>query len=75
MQATRDALPLLRSEVEASAANYEQANARFQLGMGNAVELADAEALKADSEIQLAVGTFELARARAELGRVIAEEL
>jgi outer membrane protein len=71
--AARDALPVLRHSVEAAVANYDQASARFDVGMGNAVELADAEELRTDTEIQLALGTFELARTRAILGRLMAE--
>ncbi|HTB76726.1 MAG TPA: TolC family protein [Polyangiaceae bacterium] len=71
----RSALGSLRSEVSAARANYDQADARFRAGIGNAVELADAEAVRTDAEIQLALGTFELARARAAFGRAIAEGL
>ncbi|MGD0528594.1 MAG: TolC family protein, partial [Polyangiaceae bacterium] len=73
VEAARGALPVLRHSVEAAVANYEQANARFDAGMSNAVELADAEELRTDAEIQLALGTFELARTRATLGRLMAE--
>jgi outer membrane protein len=75
VESARDAVPVLRRAVEAATANYDQANARFDAGMGNAVELADAEELRTSSEIELAVGTFALARARAELGRATAEGL
>ena len=34
----------LRDAVHGALANYAQADARFQAGLGNAVELADAEA-------------------------------
>ena len=61
--------------VDAATANLDQANARFGKGLGTAVELADAEALLTDSQIQLAVGRFQRARARARLARVIAEVL
>jgi outer membrane protein TolC len=70
----RTALPGLQRSVEAALANYAQADARFQAGMGTSVELADAEGVRTDAEIQLALGQFALARARAELGRTIAEE-
>jgi len=73
VQAARDALPVLQHAVKAGVANYEQADARFGVGLGNAVELADAEDVRTAAEIQLALGVFELARARALLGRVIAE--
>lgn len=72
-ETARDALPVLRRSLDAAVANYAQADARFRSGLGNAVELADAEALRTDAEIQLALGSFELARARAALGRAIAE--
>jgi outer membrane protein TolC len=71
----RQALPALEHELEAARANSAQADARFKAGLGTSVELADAEALRTDAEIQLALGTFELARARAAFGRAIAERL
>jgi hypothetical protein len=43
--------------------------------MGNAVELADAENVRTDAEIQLAIGQFDLERDRAAFGRAIAEGL
>jgi outer membrane protein len=71
----RDAVPALRGAVRGALANYAQADARFQAGLGNAVELADAEALRTDAEVQLAIGLFDVARARAIFGRAIAEGL
>jgi outer membrane protein TolC len=71
----RDALPGLGRSVEATVANYAQADARFKAGLGTSVELADAEALRADAEIQLALGRFTLARSRAAFGRAVAEGL
>ena len=73
VQVARAALPALQQGVDAAVANYAQADARFRAGLGTAVELADAEALRADAEINLALGVFDLARARAEFGRAIAE--
>ncbi|MES1207366.1 MAG: TolC family protein, partial [Pseudomonadota bacterium] len=69
----REALPALRHELEAAQANYAQADARFKAGLGTSVELADAEALRAEAEIRLAIGVFDLAKARATFGRAIAE--
>ncbi|MGH7281824.1 MAG: TolC family protein [Polyangiaceae bacterium] len=69
----RSTLPGLQHAVAAAVANYAQADARFKAGLGTSVELADAEALRTDAEIQLAMGVFELARARAAFGRIIAE--
>jgi outer membrane protein len=74
-QVANTALGALKNAVSAAHANYDQADARFRAGIGNAVELADAEALRTDAEIQLALGQFDLARARAAFGRTIAEGL
>jgi outer membrane protein TolC len=71
----RAALVALQNAVVAARANYDQADARFRAGIGTAVELADAEAVRADAEIQLSLGQFDLARARAAFGRLIAEGL
>jgi len=71
----KNAVPALESAVAGAVANYRQADARFRGGLGNAVELADAEELRASAEIQLALGLFEVARARAVFGRAIAEGL
>jgi outer membrane protein len=67
------AMPALRRAVDAAKANHEQAAARFGAGMGTSVELADADALLTDAEIQLALGQFEWDRGRARLARAIAE--
>jgi outer membrane protein len=67
-------LASLTRSVEAAVANYAQAEARFKAGLGTALELADAEYLRTDAEIQLAGGQFELSRARAVLGKLLAEE-
>jgi outer membrane protein TolC len=71
----RTALPGLERSVEAARANYAQAEARFKSGLGTSVELADAEALRTQADIELALGQFDLARARAAFGRAIAEGL
>jgi len=75
VQVARSALVALENTVVAARANYDQADARFRAGIGNAVELADAEAVRTDAEIQLALGQFEVAQARAAFGRAIAEGL
>jgi outer membrane protein TolC len=69
----RDAVPGLERAVKAAEANYVQADARFRAGLGTSVELADAEGLRTEAEIELALGEFELVRSRAALGRAIAE--
>jgi outer membrane protein TolC len=71
----REALPALERSASAAKANYDQADARFRGGLGTALELADAEALRSEAEIQLALGRFELARARARLARTMAKEI
>jgi outer membrane protein TolC len=75
VQVARSALVALQNALVAARANYDQADARFRAGISNAVELADAEAVRTDAEIQLGLGQFELARARAAFGRAIAEGL
>lgn len=75
VQVARDALPGLERSYTAAVANYAQADARFKAGLGTAVELADAEALRTDTEIQLALGRFDLAKARAAFDRAVAEGL
>jgi outer membrane protein len=69
----RNALPGLEQAVTAAHANYDQADARFRAGLGTAVELADAEDLRASAEIDLAIGRFDVARSRVAFGRAIAE--
>ena len=73
VEVARAVLPGLQHAVEAAHANYAQADARFRAGLGTSVELADAEALRTEAEIHLALGEFEIARARAAFGRSIAE--
>ena len=73
VEVARTVIPSLRRAADAARANYEQADARFKAGLGTSVELADAEGLRAAAEIQLALGEFSLARARAAFGRRIAE--
>ncbi|MEO6953173.1 MAG: TolC family protein [Polyangia bacterium] len=73
LDAALKVLPGLGEAVVAARANQSQADARFRAGLGNVVELADAEGLLTTSELGLAVGQFTVARARAALGRVMAE--
>jgi outer membrane protein len=69
----RTALPGIQRAVDAARANYAQADARFRSGLGTSIELADAEGLRTDAEIQVALGQFQLARARSQFGRAISE--
>jgi outer membrane protein len=75
VQVARTALVALENEAVAARANWEQADARFRAGIGNAVEVADAEGVRAGAEVQVALGRFELERSRAAFGRAIAEGL
>nr|HEX4316653.1 TolC family protein [Kofleriaceae bacterium] len=72
-QVAQSALPALQRSVDAATANQAQADARFANGLATAVELADAEALLTDAQIQLAIGQFQRSRTRAELARVADE--
>jgi outer membrane protein TolC len=60
--------------VDAAKANAAQADARFHAGLGNVVELADAENILTRSELDRAVGIFDVARARARLARATADD-
>jgi outer membrane protein len=71
----RSTIVALQNAAVTARANWEQADARFRAGIGNAVETADAEAVRATAEIDLALGQFELERIRAAFGRAIAEGL
>jgi len=73
-EAALQALGALERAAEAARANHEQAEARFKTGLGTSTELADAEMLRIDAEIQLAIGKFEIAVERAKLARVMTEE-
>jgi outer membrane protein TolC len=75
IEVSQAALISLGRAVDAAKANYAQAEARFKAGLGTSLELADAEALRTDAEIQLAVGEFEARRARAALSRLVGEGL
>lgn len=74
LEETTVALDALARAADAAKANHEQAEARFESGLGTSTELADAETLRIDAEIQLAMGRFEVAVARAVLTRVMSEE-
>lgn len=73
LHSSREALPALEAAERAARDNQAQAEARFRAGLGTSVELADAEALLTDAQIQLAVGRFNASRAGARLGRVLSE--
>jgi outer membrane protein TolC len=66
-------LGALQRGADAARANYDQADNRFRVGLGTSTELADAQALRTEADIQLAIGRFQMARTRAALERAIAE--
>jgi outer membrane protein len=68
------ALAALAKSVQAARANHEQAEGRFRAGLGTATELADAEMLRLNAEVEQVIGQFQAATARAELSRASAEE-
>jgi len=68
-------LPALLAAASAAQKNYDQASARFRAGLGTSIELADAEALRTEAEIQLAIGRFEVSRSRAAYNRALAAGL
>lgn len=68
-------LPALRAAAVAAEKNYDQANARFRVGLSTNIEVADAEALRTEAEIQLAIGRFDVSRARAAFQRSVAQGL
>ncbi len=67
-------LVALERAAQAARANHEQAEGRFRAGLGTATELADAETLRLNAEIDQVIGRFQAAIARAELERAIASE-
>jgi outer membrane protein TolC len=70
---SQQTLGALQRGADAARANYEQAENRFRVGLGTSTELADAQALRTEADIQLAIGRFQMARTRAALERAIAE--
>jgi outer membrane protein TolC len=75
LDASTRAMPGLDQSLRAAQANQAQADARFRAGLGTSVELADAEALLTNAELEVALGRFAVARARAALGRAIGEKV
>ncbi|WP_394823135.1 TolC family protein [Pendulispora albinea] len=67
-------LDALNRGADLARANYTQAETRFQSGLGSSIELADAETLRTEAEVQLAIGKFQLAMARAAVARATSEE-
>jgi outer membrane protein TolC len=70
---SQQTLGALQRGADAARANYAQADNRFRVGLGTSTELADAQALQTEADIQLAIGRFQMARTRAALERAVAE--
>lgn len=62
-------LGALQRGADAAKANYDQAENRLRVGLGTSTELADAQALRTEADIQLAIGRFQITRARVALAR------
>lgn len=75
LDAAQNVLAGLHTAVEAAHANQTQADVRFRAGLGTIIELTDAEAVLENAQLDLAIGQFSVARARARLGRAIGETL
>jgi outer membrane protein TolC len=67
-------LAALEHAADAARANAAQAEARFKAGLGTSTELADAETIHTEADINVAIGRFEALTARAALSRAMAEE-
>jgi outer membrane protein len=69
------ALPALQRALDAAKVNQDQAETRFKNGLGTILDVSDAEVLRTDAELQLVLGRFELATARARLARILSRTL
>ena len=67
-------LGALAQSVQAAQANHAQAEGRFRAGLGTATELADAETLRLNAEVDQVLGRYQAAAARAELERAIGSD-
>lgn len=73
-QAALASLSALERAVAAAAVNAEQAEARLRAGLGAVNEVADAEALRVEAELQLVLGKLEAQRARVVLKRSLSDK-
>ncbi len=74
VETARGALASLDRAIRSARESYAQAEAGFAAGMTSNVDVASASLLVIDAESNQAVAAFQLARARAQLGRLLAEE-
>jgi len=75
LDVARAALVSLNKAAEAARANMPRPTRASRLAWVPRWSWLDGEALRTDAEIQVAVGEFQVARARAIVARLIAEEL
>lgn len=71
VRSAREALPVLAQVTQAAQAHYAQVEGRFRQGLATSIELADAEVLRTQAELQQSLGRYELARARARFARAL----
>lgn len=74
IEIAQSAIPALQHSLDAAMLNYSAAEARLKERIGNSIELADAEALRLDAEVQLAIGKLQVARAKSQFERRIGKE-
>ncbi|MFT3707266.1 MAG: TolC family protein [Archangium sp.] len=68
------AVPMLQVALDGALANQQQAETRFRLGLATQLELTEAERLRTEAEIQLALGRLQAVRALAGLQRFTSEK-
>lgn len=68
------ALPALDRAARTAIVNAEQAEARFKAGLGTVTEVAEAEALRVEAELQVILGKFDARRARVALKRSLSDK-
>lgn len=73
-ESTMRTVPELQNALSAAEISYAQVDGRYKEGLATVIELTDVESLRVDAEINLAIGQFEAARARAQLDRALAKE-
>ncbi len=67
-------LPELENALRAAEINYAKVDGRYGEGLATVIEVTDAESLRVDAQINLAIGRFDVARSGARLERALAKE-
>lgn len=68
------AIDAVQRAADAARVHYEHAEQRFRSGLGSSLELSDAESLRVDAEVQLALARTQAAQLRARLDRLTSSE-